>query len=305
MIAAQSADLEVRPLTGYTGAEMVGVDLSQPLDDRAVAAIGEELARWKVVVFRGQALDHDAHLRFVRHFGSTITFVADGGPAAEHHAEIEEVVYRYPPITEDAPPHIQNWHLDGLNSLMPPSHISLRAEVVRPYGGDTHFSNLVAAYEGLPAEIRTFADGARSVNRFPAYLTRGNLDLLRQVEANPVVTEHPVVRVHPVTGERGLYVEPTHTVEIVGLTPRQSRYMLDLFFEQLNKPEYRAQVHWEVGTVALWDNRAMVHYSPNDLRHLGHQPHERIAYHVALHGEVPMGVDGRPSVALRGGEVRS
>jgi taurine dioxygenase len=296
MTLAASRRLEIVPETGFIGAEIRGVDLMYPLDPETRSAIWSAVLRWKVVYFRDQHLDHHGHVAFARQFGTPVP-VRSG--AVEGFPEVFQVKYEYPPFDAAAAPHVQQWHMDGTETLTPPAALTIRAERARPFGGDTNFTNLVAAYEGLPARLRQLADGLRAVHRFPPHLTRGSETRLRELEANPVVTEHPVVRIHPETGERILFLTPTHAQEIIGLTPRQSRFVLELFFEQLNKPEHVTRFKWESGSVALWDNRSSAHYAPNDLRHLGHQVEERLAFRVSLEGGVPSGPDGRTSLALR------
>jgi len=300
-LVSERRAIEVLPQTGFTGAEIRGVDLSAPLEDDTVATLRDALVRWKVIFARNQQLDDATHLALLRRFGEPLPAPGEshGGDGARP-AEIFSVRYDYPSPDEEAVPHIQQWHIDGANTLAPASIVSIRVDATRVYGGDTNFSNLATAYETLPAKLRAFADGLRTINRYPPHLTRGDAERLRALEQNPVITEHPLVRVHPETGERTLFVEPTHALEVVGLTPRQSRYILDIFFDEINKPEHIFRLRWHEGTVALWDNRAVAHYAPNDLRHLGHRPEDRRAYRISLRGEVPVSPDGRPSRQLRG-----
>jgi alpha-ketoglutarate-dependent taurine dioxygenase len=299
MTVASEGRLEITPLSGAIGAEITGIDLSRPLADVHRAVIRSALLEWKAVFFRDQHLDHASQVAFAKHFGTPLPVTGDSSLGVDSHPEVFQVKYEYAPFDESAAPHVQQWHVDGSETLRPPAAIVIRTDRARPYGGDTNFTNLAAAYRGLPRRLREFAAGLRAVNRFPAHLTRGSEARLRALEANPVVTEHSVVRVHPETGEPALFVTPTHAQAIVGLTPRQSRSVLDLFFEQINKPEYVVRFRWEPGSVALWDNRSAAHYAPNDLRHLGHRVEERLAFRVALAGDVPLGADGRWSVALR------
>lgn len=295
--------IEVLPQTGFTGAEIRGIDLSAPLEDEAVVALRQALLRWKVIFARDQHLDDESHLALLRRFGEPLPAPGYQAGQSDSPPEIFSVRYEYPGFDEQAVPHVQQWHVDQANTLAPPSIVSIRVDASRPYGGDTNFSNLATAYEALPAKLRSFADGLRSINRYPPHLTRGNVERLLALERNPVVTEHPVVRVHPETGERTLFVEPTHAIEVSGMTPRQSRYVLDLFHDEINKPEHVFRLRWQEGTVTLWDNRAVAHYAPNDLRHLGHRPEDRKAYRISLRGDVPVGPDGRKSRRLRGGNA--
>jgi alkyl sulfatase len=111
------------------------------------------------------------------------------------------------------------------------------------------------------------------------------------------VTEHPVVRVHPETGERALYVNPSFTSHLVHVSPHESRRMLGLFYDALARPEHTVRFKWEPGSVAFWDNRAAVHLAPSDH---GHLDGARSLYRATLVGDVPVGPDGRPSVAIEG-----
>ena len=169
--------------------------------------------------------------------------------------------------------------------------------MIPPYGGDTQWSNTVAAYAGLSAPLQRLADGLRAVHRFsPPDGTTATEDYERRVHRRPLVTEHPVVRVHPETGEKALYVNPGFTTHIVGVSAHESRRLLGLFYDELARPEYTVRFKWEPGSIAFWDNRSTVHLAPTDLT----TEHDRRLYRVTLVGDVPRGPDGRPSIALDG-----
>lgn len=95
-----------------------------------------------------------------------------------------------------------------------------------------------------------------------------------------------VVRVHPETGERALFVSPGFVSHILDVTPRESRALQQLLYEQLTRPEYTVRFRWEPGSVAFWDNRATAHLAPNDLDHLDVA---RRLHRVTLIGDVPVG----------------
>ena len=299
--ARLASGVEVRPETGWIGAEIRGVDLTAPLDDAQVADIRAALLRWKVVFFRDQHLDHAAHVAFARRFGAPTAahplFDAVGDP------DFPEV---YPVFRDRFASRYREgrgfdrpaWHADVTAALNPPAASILRAELVPPHGGDTLWSNTVAAYEALSPPVRRLADELRAVHRFgvPEGASATG-DYVRRLERRPLVTEHPVVRVHPETGERALYVNPSFTTHLVGLSPRESRQLLDLFYGYLERPEFTVRFRWAPGSVAFWDNRAAVHLGPSDLDQVDH---DRRLYRVTLVGDVPVGVDGAPSVALEG-----
>lgn len=304
MTVTERSTVEVLPVTGFTGAEIRGVDLRSPLSGAEVAAIRSALLRWKVVFFRDQHIDHGQHVAFARQFGPTsITTVVQPrrGPIVAGYPEIFPMLYEYGSQDEDAKPEDKKWHHDGTAYVNPPLGAVFRAVTAHPHGGDTVFANQVAAYEGLPRSLRDFADGLRAVHRLTR---RGGFQSDRtnqDIAAHPRSVIHPVVRVHPETGERALFVNRIFTEEIVGFTEQQSRLVLDLLFEETEKPEYSVPFHWEPGSIAFWDNRAVLHRGPNDLRRLGHRKEDRLMYHVALLGDIPAGVDGRPSTPLEGG----
>jgi taurine dioxygenase len=291
--------LDIRPQSGWTGAEITGVDLTAPLRDDEVAAIREALLTWKVVFFRDQFLSHDDHLRFARAFGAPtpahplFDSIPDPNYPTIYPIFRDRFKARFRGSGFDKP----NWHADVTAAVNPPAASILRAEVIPPYGGDTQWSNTVAAYAGLSEPLRRLADGLRAVHRFsPPDGATATDDYQNRVTRRPLLTEHPVVRVHPETGEKALYVNPGFTKHLVDVSPHESRRLLGLFYDELARPEYTVRFKWEPGSVAFWDNRSTVHLAPSDLT----LDHDRRLYRVTLVGDVPVGPDGRPSVARDG-----
>jgi alpha-ketoglutarate-dependent taurine dioxygenase len=191
------------------------------------------------------------------------------------------------------------WHADVTPLLNPPSHSILRAEVVPPYSGDTQFANVSAAYQGLSEPLRRLIDGLRAEHRFGASVgaERSSEKIGDLIRSKPLASIHPVVRVHPESGEPVIYVNPSFTKHIVDLSLRESRYILDLLYDQIARPEYTVRFKWEAGSVAFWDNRAVLHLAPKDFEHL---PFERTLHRITLEGDVPVGPDGRLSEPLEG-----
>ncbi|MCJ1676492.1 TauD/TfdA family dioxygenase [Streptomyces sp. APSN-46.1] len=304
--------VEVRPVAGYTGAEISGVDLAGPLDDAAVAAIRSALLRWKVVFFRGQHLDHEAHLAFARRFGEPVTPARRGSvspaafPEIETTADLLELAGRYGMDREEwlgrrRHTLLRGWHCDHSTRVDPPAATILRAETVPPYGGDTCWSNLAAAYAGLSAPLRAFVDGLRAEHRLGVgYQPRAGEDAyVRHLLERQTASHHPLVRVHPESGERLLFVNGYFVEQILGLSRAESAPLLQMLLEQAVRPEYTVRFRWEPGDVAFWDNRATIHLAPNDT---GHLDHPRLMHRVMLAGEVPLGVDGKPSEPVTGSE---
>ena len=261
--------------------------------------------------FRDQQLDHAAQIAFGRQFGDlTYAHPHDDYPP-EGYPEIytvdprrfeqryglqkkeREAVRKYS--------YTSGWHTDVTPAHNPPAGSILRADVVPGYGGDTTFTNLVAAYEGLSEPVRAGSSTpcGRSIATGRTYgdSAARRSGLSERIEKNSLVSNHPVVRVHPRTGERALFVNPGFVDHILDVEPLESRWILDHLFAEITRPEYTVRFRWAPGSVAFWDNRATAHLGPQDL---GHVDVERVLHRVTLIGEVPVGPDGRESELVEG-----
>ena len=193
------------------------------------------------------------------------------------------------------------WHTDITAAINPPAASILRGEIVPPYGGDTQWTNLVVAYESLSPTMQGILDELRGVHRYAVPKTgkdTGEYDEV--VGRRAMVSEHPLVRVHPETGERALYCSPGFLKEIAGLTPRESDQLLELLWEHAVRPEFTVRFRWEPGSVAFWDNRSTAHLAPRDIFA---SDFERQFYRITLMGDVPVGVDGKTSISLEGDPI--
>jgi alpha-ketoglutarate-dependent taurine dioxygenase len=300
--------LTVRPVAGHIGADINGVDLAQPLAESDVQQIREALHRHKVVFFRGQELDHASQIAFARQFGElTYAHPHDDAPP-EDHPEIFTIdptrfEERYgkgfrEEYRKRQYSYFDGWHTDVTAAVNPPAGSILRAERVPEVGGDTTWTNLVAAYQGLSAPVRAFVDTLRAEHRYGGNgRVSGDSEYARRINSNLLVSIHPVVRVHPETGERALFVNPGFTSHIVDVTPSESKRILELLYAEITRPEYTVRFRWEAGHVAFWDNRATAHLAPRDLEHLDV---ERRLHRVTLIGDLPVGPDGRSSDLVEG-----
>ncbi|MFE2051017.1 TauD/TfdA dioxygenase family protein [Streptomyces sp. NPDC059459] len=270
------AHFGVVPLARTIGAEIRGVDLSRPLG----AALREELNRalleWKVLFFRAQHLSSDQQRAFAGHWGELET-----NPllAAGSH----EDVVRFDKADAATPTYENVWHTDVTFRERPALGAVLQLREVPPFGGDTLWADMAAAYDNLPQEVKDRVDGARAVHDFVPGFARfyGPERLIPHQEAFPPV-EHPVVRTHPETGRRMLFVNASFTTRITGLDRDESDRLLRFLFQQAHVPEYQVRFSWRPGDVAFWDNRATQHYAVGD-----YGSDRRVAERVAIEGDRP------------------
>jgi taurine dioxygenase len=250
-------DLDVRPVTGYTGAEIHGVDLSRGIDDELAAAIKEVLNTYGVIFFRGQELTPDEYVDFGSTFG-TVTTSRAPLPTVEENPLINALI-RQP----DAQPSVVGgtWHADQTYREEPTFGTILYAKQVPPFGADTAYINMQAAYDALSDGLKETLAGMRGVH-VHAHNMRGRT--AEEIAARPSVASHPVVLEHPENGRKTLYVSPGYTQRFEGWTEEESQPLLNFLCTHALRPEFGCRFRWETGSIAFWDNRQVWHYAVND-----------------------------------------
>jgi alpha-ketoglutarate-dependent taurine dioxygenase len=266
---------EVRPLGATVGAELLGVDLAK-LDDPTFADVHAAWLAYKVVFFRDQNLSAEQQLKFAKRFGEL-----EAHPFLEASQSHDEIV-RFEK-GEDAVGYENLWHSDVSWRERPALGSVLRAIDVPALGGDTLFSDMTAAYDGLDDELKKRIDGLFAVHDFTHNFGRAlDADALAEKQKEFPAVRHPVVRTHPETGRKILYVNPIFVSHIEGLEPAESRGLLDLLFRQATVPEYQCRFRWQNDSVAFWDNRSVQHYAASD-----YWPDRRVMERVAIIGDRP------------------
>ena len=194
-----SEKILVKPLTVHIGAEIHGVDLTKPLSSLEVTSIRNALLRWKVIFFREQYLTHAQHIEFARQFGDSTAGHAVFGGDSEYPEIYPVTKHRTALAARPSANRVwTDWHTDVTAAVNPPFASILRAVVVPPYGGDTQWLNMVAAYEALSTPMQTFLSTLRTVHRFKRATDGDNADDYNEmVDSNPIEAEHPMVTVHP------------------------------------------------------------------------------------------------------------
>jgi alpha-ketoglutarate-dependent sulfate ester dioxygenase len=301
---ALAPTLRINPATSVIGAFVDGIDLREPLDADTVRALRDALVQWKVLFFRSQPISQDDHIRFGQYFGE-ITPAHPIQASLEGRPEIyavdtreERVLFGHGTKRRPfAPPRVTRagWHTDITFVANPAMASVLRGMVVPTHGGDTLWTNLVAAYEDLSAPIRMLVDELQAVHRWHGQdgQTREGYD----PSGPPPSAVHPVVRVHPESGERALFVNPVFTRYLVGLSDQESSQILELLYRQIARPEFTVRFRWEPESIAFWDNRSTAHLGPVDLASL---EVDRRVERITIAGDIPVGPDGFQSVPLVG-----
>ncbi|MEQ8327193.1 TauD/TfdA dioxygenase family protein [Parvibaculum sp.] len=260
--APQTAPFSVSPLTPTIGAEIGGIDLSKPVDGAMLASLREALLEWKVIFFRDQEITTEEHLAFARQFGELE--VHPFAPHKEGYPEVLAITHN-----RERPGKENKWHSDVTWRECPSLGSVLRAVEVPDVGGDTLFSDMYAAYDGLSDEVKERIDGAIAIHDFAHFrkmmqkLGKTPEEIEEMNRKYPMV-EHPVVRTHPETGRKGIYVNIAFTQHIAGMDKAESDALLAHLYAQAAVPEYQCRFRWRKNSIAFWDNRACQHYAASD-----------------------------------------
>lgn len=286
----------VRPLGQHIGAEIRGLDLSRELAPDTVARIRELLNRHKALVFKNTGLTTDEEQsRFAEHFGP----LTAAHPTVRFTGQSSSNV-----LPVDSESSVANkWHTDVTFVINPPQLSTLRSVVLPEYGGETLIANAAAAYADLPEELRGFAERLWAVHSNDSDYVRpdrvtsdAERSYQEQFVSSAFRTVHPVVRVHPLSGERGLFIGAfAQRLKILGVTAEESLDILRILQRHVTKPEYVVRVTWEPEQLVLFDNRITQHYA---IDNYDRQP--RKLNRITVAGDVPVNVKGERSYSVEG-----
>jgi taurine dioxygenase len=277
---AMADRVEARPVSGALGAEIEGVDLAGPLDDATIAALRAALLEHIVIFFRDQKLAPQDLLALARRFGEVVEYPFVKG--------LPDCPLVLPVIKE---PHERAnfggvWHSDTAYLEQPAMATMLYAVQTPPVGGDTMFANMTMAYAALSDGMQRLLGGLRALNVANKPVALQTREEMRSKRAAAAVGEtgtlHPVVRTHPETGRKALYVNLAHTTRFEDMTEAESEPLLSWLFAHQVRPAFTCRFQWRPGSLALWDNRASLHYPLND-----YHGHRREMHRVSLAGDRP------------------
>jgi taurine dioxygenase len=275
--------MQLIPSGRVLGAKMEGLDLSRTLEDGEVDAIVDALGGHGVVCFPRQKLTARQHKDFAARFGELEINVASGPyqePGIPEVMTLSNIVKGGKPIgLSDAG---QDWHTDmSYSKTIAFANVLYALEVPRRNGktlGDTEFSSMHAAYDGLPDDLKKRLDGMTVLHDFNKFW-----EMMRREKGSkrPPLTEaqrkqkppvsHPVFLQHPITRRKVLYANPGYSMRINELPQKESDEILEFLFEHQLKAEYRYRHQWSEGDVLMWENFGTIHnaiadYGPDEHR---------------------------------------
>lgn len=268
-------NLKVIEINPNIGAEVLGVDLGQPLSMEQQSAIEAAFAKHQVLFFRDQKLSNEQHLAFGRRFGTLHSHPL----VRSRHAEHPELLRIH---ADENSKRVagEGWHSDVTCEIEPPMGSILYLPEVPPSGGDTLFASMYAAYEALSPTMQKFLETLTAIHdgQKPWMKSHGGPEPGKTYPR----AEHPVVTIHPATGRKILFVNRGFTVHIPQLSTDESAALLEFLYRHIETPEFQCRFRWQANSIAFWDNRCTQHHAIWD-----YFPHRRSGYRVTINGSRP------------------
>ena len=269
--------MEVKPLTGTLGAEIIGADIRSDTDWEGIR---KAFIDHSVITVRNQKITPDDHLDFAKRWGEIN--VNRFFTPLETHPNIA-IVLKEPDQTTAVG---EDWHTDHSYDTEPAMCSILHAIDMPEYGGDTYFSSMYAAYNALSDDFKNILAGMKawhsSRHAFGVSQTDHESYKTGRLQNADLATQdalHPVVLTHPLSGRKALYVNPDFTTQIDDLNKPESDAILNFLYNHCKNADFQCRVSWRKGDVTMWDNRATWHKAIND-----YQGHRRYMHRVTVEG---------------------
>lgn len=267
--------LDVQPIAGAMGAEVLGVDLSEELDEPTFGEVHQALLDHGAIFFRDQDITPSQQMAFAKRWGSI--HLHPHMPCLPNHPGIIEVVKK----ETDVHTFGGNWHTDQMFTPTPARVTMLYAKEVPQAGGDTAFANLYMAYDTLSDGMKAMIADLRTISLYDKKKKRAATMKPTAPEKDPEPAEHPLVRPHPETGRKALYISYEGiTRHIADMTEEESRPILSYLMNHATRPEFTCRFRWRPGSMALWDNRRVLHLAIND-----YNGYRRVMHRITVEGE--------------------
>jgi taurine dioxygenase len=273
----------ITPLTDRTGAEVTGIDFTQPIDSDTKATLNRAFVDHHVLVMRDQHFDPDQFMAAAQLFGE----LQIHDRKEQHVPGHPDVYYVSNDIFKDGKRVIpgETFHTDHSNHPRPPKATTLFAVELPSRGGDTQYVNMHDAYDDLPDATKRKIDGLKAVHVYqskysPRELSGLNDDSRRNL---PPPGVHPLVCTHPENGRKALYLNPVRMESIVGMEDADALKLIDELMQHATQKKYEYRHKWRHGDWVMWDNRSVMHQANPDYD----MNERRFLYRLMLKGEVP------------------
>lgn len=240
---------DIRPMAAPLGAEVAGIDLSQPLPGETIARLEAALLEHVVLVFRDQEIDEPQQLAFCERFGDLYTN-PNGGKTRMVSNQLAHLPKDQLHDTE------MSFHHDTIFRPVPQKALCMVALQLPKKGGNTIFANMYRAYDALPEAIKARIKPLTALSAF-AYTRTAKMDPAA-IDKAPHAS-HPIAIMHPVTGRKALYVDRLMTLRINELNDQDSDDLLDSLCDHAESVAFQYEHVWHAGDVVLWDNLASMH----------------------------------------------
>ena len=270
--------ISARPFAPNLGAEVYGVDLSMPISEDQFLDIYKAFLDHQVLFFKDQKeIPPARHIAFGKRFGELHLHPA--APTMKGHPEIFEIHANKNSKVANG----EFWHSDVSCDEEPPLGTMLQIHIAPACGGDTMFSDMYSAYNGLSEPIKKLIDGLTATHE-SEHLYRGRYVDRGINDKDTIFPQaiHPIIRTHPETGKKALFVNRTFTTRINELTPSESDRILDLLFDHAEHIDHQIRFRWSINDMAFWDNRCCMHRAIWD-----YWPEERKGRRVTIKGDRP------------------
>ncbi len=276
----------ITPLSPHTGAEIRGIDLTQPVDPATRAALNRAFATHHVLVVRNQNYQPADFLNAVQVWGEL-----QPHDKKDHHIPgFPQMYYVSNEQTVPGKRFIagETFHTDHSNHPAPPKATILYPVALPSYGGDTQYVNMHLAYDDLAEAMKRRIDGLKAVHVYLSKYSPRELKPLNEesLKAMPPPGVHPLVRVHPENGRKALFLNPVRIESIVGLPDNEAQGLVAELMAHATQQQYEYRHQWHYGDMVLWDNRSVMHKANPDYD----MNERRFLYRLMLKGEPPIPV---------------
>jgi taurine dioxygenase len=274
----------VTPLTDHTGAEVIGLDFTQPIDIETRAALNHAFAERHVLVMRDQYFTPEQFKAAAQLFGEL-----------QAHDKKERHVAGHPDVEYISNDEIidgkhiipgETFHTDHSNRPRPPKATTLFAVELPTSGGDTQYVNVHDAYDDLPEATKRKIDGLKAVHVYQSKYSPRSLGKISEESRRnlPPPGIHPLVRTHPENGRKALFLNPVRMDSIVGMEDKEALALIDELMRHATQKKYEYRHKWRHGDWVMWDNRSVMHQANPDYD----MRERRYLYRLLLKGEMPV-----------------